>query len=255
MTSGMKRLIVTADDFGLTEGVVEGIIEAHERGVVTATSLMVNAPACEEAGAWARAHPSLDVGLHFVLTYGRAVGPVEPLGELVAPGGSFRRLGGGEHERAEPDHVRAELEAQLDRFESLVGRAPTHIDGHHHVHALPGVFPAVLEQARRLGASVRSLDEVTRSRARDSGVATADRFEASFYGPDAVTVSHLSELLAQLVTGTTELMCHPARGPDPALESTSSYSLPRYRELETLTSAPVREALARAGVELAGTAS
>ena len=67
----MKQLIVTADDFGLTPGVVTGIVEAHERGIVTATSLMVSAPAADAAFKWAREHDSLAVGLHFVLTFGR----------------------------------------------------------------------------------------------------------------------------------------------------------------------------------------
>ena len=79
----MKRLVVTADDFGLSSGVVEGIVEAHELGIVTSTSLMVNAPAAEAAFEEARRLPSLATGLHFVLTFGRPVGPPEPLSRLL----------------------------------------------------------------------------------------------------------------------------------------------------------------------------
>jgi len=254
MASGMKRLIVTADDFGLTPGVVAGIIEAHERGIVTATSLMVNADACAEASQWARTHPSLDVGLHLVLTYGRPVGPAPPLGALVSDAGTFRRLESGEHDRAEPEQVRREVRAQLDRFETMVGRPPTHIDGHHHVHALSGVFPVVLEEAQRTGASVRTLDASSRERARALGVRTPDRFEASFYGEDQVSASALAELLSRLGEGTTELMCHPSQ-PDPLLERISSYSRPRYLELESLTAEGTRAATEHAGIELRGTAS
>ena len=91
-STSMRRLIVTADDFGLSPGVNAGIVEAHERGIVTATSLMVNAPAAREALHWASEHRSLAVGLHFVLTFARPVGPTEPLEELVDENGRFRRL-------------------------------------------------------------------------------------------------------------------------------------------------------------------
>ena len=137
-STSMRRLIVTADDFGLSPGVNAGIVEAHERGIVTATSLMVNAPAAREALHWASEHRSLAVGLHFVLTFARPVGPTEPLEELVDENGRFRRLETGVHERASAGDVREEIRAQLARFADAVGRAPSHIDGHHHVHALPG---------------------------------------------------------------------------------------------------------------------
>lgn len=249
----MKRLVVTADDFGLSPGVVSGIVDAHERGIVTATSLMVNAPATDEAFAWAREHHSLAVGLHFVLTFGRPVGPAWPLGDLVDDHGNFRRLETGVHAMASQSQVAAELRAQLERFEARVGRPPTHIDGHHHVHALPGILNAVIEAARRSRLPVRSPDETTLGRLRAVGVPTPDSFVDTFYGDDNVSVDKLVAILDALADGTTELMCHPA-GQDELLESLSSYTGARYKERETLVAPAVLEAIAERDIELAPSA-
>ena len=110
----MKRLVVTADDFGLTRGVVEGIVEAHEIGIVTSTSLMVNAPAAEDAFEEARRLPSLATGLHFVLTFGRPFGPREPLSRLLSRDGAFLKNGSGDHSSARPDEVRERTAAELE---------------------------------------------------------------------------------------------------------------------------------------------
>ena len=246
----MKRLIVTADDFGLSPGVVTGIVEAHERGIVTATSLMVNAPAFEAASAWAHQHETMAVGLHFVLTFGAPLGPLAPLENLVDAEGRFLRLETKAHEGATADEVRAELRAQLERFEAAVGRRPSHIDGHHHVHVLGGILDAVLEQAARLDVPVRSIDRESRERIRGAGVATADRFIDRFYGEGNVGEDSLLTILDALPEGTSELMCHPARV-DTKLERLSSYVEPREVELRTLSSARVRRALEKAGITLA----
>ncbi len=245
----MKQLLVVADDFGLTTGVVEGIIDAHENGIVTATSVMVNAPAAPEAFAYARAHPSLAVGLHFVLTFGRPVGPPAALGDLVDDEGRFRRRGHGAHERATPERVREELDAQLEALERGLGRPPTHIDGHHHVHVLPGVLVAVLERAAQLKIPVRSTDPLNRGVIRKSGVETPERFVESFYGSGHVDVEALLSVLRDLPDTTSELMCHPARKDD-MLSTLSGYTAPRYEELQALTSPAVREAIEAHAIQL-----
>ena len=245
----MKQLIVTADDFGLTPGVVTGIVEAHEHGIVTATSLMVNAPATDAAFAWAREHDSLSVGLHFVLTFGRPVGPAWPLGDLVDGDGSFRRLDSGAHLEATPGQVGAELRAQLERFEANVGRPPTHIDGHHHVHGVPGILSAILEATRRHRLPVRSPDDRTLARLRAIGVPTPDKFVDTFHGEDSVDEGKLVAILDDLPEETTELMCHPAHE-DTALAALSSYTDARYLECQTLTSAKVQRAVVERDIEL-----
>ncbi len=244
----MKRLVVTADDFGLTRGVVEGIVEAHEIGIVTSTSLMVNAPAAEDAFEEARRLPSLATGLHFVLTFGRPLGPREPLSRLLSRDGAFLKNGSGDHSSARPDEVRDELRAQLRAFEEGVGRPPTHIDGHHHVHLHPGILRVAIEEAGRLGIPLRSRGFQVRERLWLERIRTCDRFIDDFYGDD-VGEARLLSILESLPEGTSELMCHPARE-DQALAALSSYVEPRVLELETLTSPAVVKALVRLGIEL-----
>jgi predicted glycoside hydrolase/deacetylase ChbG (UPF0249 family) len=245
----MRRLVVTADDFGLSPGVVAGIVEAHERGIVTATSLMVNAPAAEAAFVESRRLPSLSTGLHFVLTFGRPVGPRDPLARLLDESGSFRRNGSGAHERARPDEVRDELRAQIRRFEEGVGRAPTHIDGHHHVHLHPGILRAVIEAAGPLGIPVRATSASDRRRLRLERIRTPDAFVDRFYGAGEVSEENLVEILESLPEGVSELMCHPA-AEDEALASLSGYAEPRVSELRALTSRNVLDVVVREDIEL-----
>lgn len=244
---------MTADDFGLSPGVVAGIVEAHERGIVTATSLMVSAPAADEAYREARAHPELSCGLHFVLTFGAPVGPAEALGDLVDEAGRFRRLESGAHATTSSGRARVELRAQLARFRDGVGRPPTHIDGHHHIHTQPGILRAVIEEAGQLGISVRATDAALRERFRLERIRTEDAFIDAFYaeGERAVDVKALVAILESLPDGTSELMCHPAK-PDDVLASLSSYVSARYDEFRTLTSPEVRRALESRGIELVG---
>lgn len=245
----MKKLVVTADDFGLSPGVVAGTVQAHERGIVTTASLMVNAPAAEAAFAETKRLPALATGLHFVLTFGRPLGPIEPLSRLLDENGRFRRTGPGVQERARPDEVREELRAQLRRFEEKVGRPPTHIDGHHHVHLHPGILRVVIEEARRLSIPVRSTGAAVRERLRLGRIRTPDAFIDRYYGAGEVSEEKLVAILDSLPDGVSELMCHPAM-PDEELRLLSSYAEPRVEELETLTSTPVRDCIGRAGIEL-----
>jgi predicted glycoside hydrolase/deacetylase ChbG (UPF0249 family) len=240
----MKRLVVTADDFGLSPGVVEGIVEAHELGIVTSTSLMVGAPASDFAFQEARRLPSLATGLHFVLTFGHPVGPSEP---LARP----RRAGLPQAEAqapTSPDEVREELRAQLRAFENGVGRPPTHIDSHHHVHLHPGILRVAIEEAGQRGIPLRSKGREVRERLRLERIRTCDRFVDDFFGDD-VSEERLLYILESLPDGTTELMCHPARE-DETLAAISGYVEPRFRERQTLTSPRVARALVGFGIEL-----
>src|SRR5215469_18809273 len=119
--SQTRRLIVNADDFGQSAGVNRGIIEAFERGIVTSTSIMVRWPAAADAAQYARSHTQLSVGLHFEI--GEWVfrqGEWIPLYEVVA--------------KTDGVAVSEELSRQLSVFCDLVGRPPSHLDSHQHVH-------------------------------------------------------------------------------------------------------------------------
>src|SRR3989442_12181882 len=87
----VKRLIVNADDFGRSAGVDRGILRAHREGIVTSTTFMANAPRADEAAALARATPTLDVGVHLVLTHDRPLTDPVRIPSLVRADGSFGR--------------------------------------------------------------------------------------------------------------------------------------------------------------------
>src|SRR5437660_692767 len=113
--NNQRYLIVNADDFGLSAGVNRGILEAHSRGIVTSTSLMVRWPAAVEAAAIADDCPAMSVGLHL------------DLGEWAFRDGAWERLYyvvDLEH----PDAVRREIRVQIDEFCKLTGKCPTHLD-------------------------------------------------------------------------------------------------------------------------------
>ena len=140
-----RYLIVNADDFGSSAGVDRGIVEAHERGIVTSASLMVRGASAAEAAAYARARPELSVGLHV------------DLGEWVYRNGEWAMLyevAPAEDERA----VREEFDRQLARFQDLVGREPTHLDSHQHVHRHDPLRSLMVDAAGRLSVPLRHFD-------------------------------------------------------------------------------------------------
>lgn len=122
------KLIVNADDLGYTEAIDRGILEAHERGIVTSTTLMVDRAAAEHGVELAAAAPGLGVGLHAVV------------------------------DGVEPERCTEELERQLARFHELVGSAPTHVDSHHHTHRDPALLPWFEAFADRHGLPLRDRD-------------------------------------------------------------------------------------------------
>ena len=240
----MRTLIVNADDFGLTRGVSAGILAAHRHGIVTSTTILVTAEVDREQLAEARA-VGLGLGLHMNLTLGR---PLTRSRSLVDAGGGFvrdpRRAAAG----AQPREVRAEAEAQIERFQRLVGRRPTHIDTHHHVGLYTPVRDVVLDVARALGVAVRSQDAAARTRARSAGLRTTDHFFGES-GPDAYwsaarTLAHLRAL----PPGVSEFMCHPGRFDDDL--GYRRYGRQREVEMTGLGTAGARGAAAALGIEL-----
>ncbi len=219
---GDRVLIVNADDFGASAGVNRGIVEAHVHGIVTSTSLMVTGPAAQAAIALARRHPALALGLHWDLDSGSA-GPEVDCGDASA--------------------VRAELTRQVDAFRELMGRPPTHLDSHHHVHRRPDVAPIAKQVAAALGLPLREEGSVT--------------FIGGFYGqwePGITDLEHVSPqfliwiLRNEVSAGWTEIGCHPGYAGD---GFTSAYLAEREVELATLTDPIVREEIDALGIRLA----
>ena len=247
----MKRLIVNADDFGRARGINAGVLRAHRDGIVTAATLMVNAPAADDAGAVARATPSLDVGIHLTLTYGRPVSDPATVPSLVEHDGSFPRvpsafLGTG---RADRDEALREYRAQFARAQALLGRMPSHLDSHHWLHDEPAFEWAIAALANETGTAARPHDDGMRDRLRGTGVATVDSYRRDFQHEGHVDIATLERILADIGEGITELGCHPGE-PDPDLAATSTYASLRADELTTLTDPRALAAIERNGITL-----
>src|SRR2546427_12450295 len=153
-----RRLVVNADDLGLTVGVNDGIFDAHDLGILTSASLFANAPATVDAIRRARSRPSLGIGVHLALVDGVPALPAASVPSLVGADGRFRpswkpfvvdALRG----RISPADVERELTAQIERVVGA-GITPTHLDAHKHVHGYPPVFAIVARLAVRFRVPV-----------------------------------------------------------------------------------------------------
>jgi predicted glycoside hydrolase/deacetylase ChbG (UPF0249 family) len=224
-----RRLIVNADDFGLTEGVSRGILRAHHLGLVTSTTVLASLPRQAELDAEASASRDLGLGLHLNLTWGRPVSPAETVPSLVDAEGRFGRDLAILGERARPDDLRREGEAQIEAFTRRFGRAPTHLDSHHHVHRLPRVMEAVVGVRRH-------------------SIATTDHFVGEAEGEPYWTAERLLNQLAILPVGLTELMCHPGLFDEDL--AYSRYGPQREVELAALCDAEARATVERLGIRL-----
>lgn len=254
MTDTRRLLIVNADDLGRTSGVNRGTFEAHREGVVTSATLMVGFPAAAEAGEAAAADPglrSLGVGLHVTLTGGGP--PTLPPGKvpsLVDADGRLPRRPEG-LSGAVLEEVLAEVRNQTARFRDLVGRLPTHLDGHHHCLRLPVVAEAAIEVALRHRLPIRNVSPGVRERLRGAGVPTTDLFVERFYGEEA-TLGAMLEIVREAAASdaeSVEVMVHPGRA-DRALQANSTYVVEREREIDVLTHPDVRAAIEAAGFRL-----
>ena len=220
-----RRLIINADDLGLSEGVNRGIVRAHLDGVLTSASLMVRCPAAQDA---VRRAGKLDLGLHL------------DLGEWAFRNGAWTTL----YERASLDDekaVEAEVHSQLHEFRRLTGKMPTHLDSHQHVHRQEPLLSIARLLAEELSVPLR-------------GCTPKVRYCGSFYGqsgqgepfPEAITVEAFIKLLAALPAGVTELACHP--GDDAQLES--SYARERFIEVQVLCDPRVARAIEQQNITL-----
>jgi len=245
----MKRLIVNADDFGRTPGVTAGTLEAHLSGIVTSATVMVleNASGDGIREAIARA-PQLSLGLHFMLTGGRAPASGAESVPALAPEGKLAANAAALPPSIPAAEVRRELLAQIARFEAYAGRRPSHLDSHHHCALHPSVQPVFGHVAEELELPVRAASLAAREALRGARLRVPDHFLDSFYGEGA-TEENLRHLLWDLPDGTSELMCHPGHA-DEELLSGSSYGAEREREVEILADPALFSYLKDRGIEL-----
>ena len=255
----MKKLVVNADDFGFTRDVNEGIVRAHREGILTATTLMAHGAAFDDAVKRAQELPELDVGVHLTLVGApRYPATVSALIAAMA--------------RKKID-VAAELRQQIEKV-LAAGIRPLHLDAHKHTHLLPPVLKHVAELSREYGIPwVRrpfdfplhasgvpySRRVVTRSLGalggrfyrtlHRYGCRTTDHF-AGFRITGRYDTAELCALIRALPEGVTELMTHPGVCTDELRAVHTRLRESRQKELEALTSAEVKDALAEARVEL-----
>ena len=284
----MKNLIVNADDLGWTAGVNRGIAEAHRHGIVTSASLLANGSAFASGVEVARSTPGLGVGVHLNLSDGAPVAARELVTSLVNDAGEFE--GGPENlllriaSRGLALHeVEQEWEAQIEKVRDA-GVHPTHVDGHKHVHMLPGLFEIALRLAKRYAiAAIRVAHEASSLRAalstgeqlhtaavlkqgvqarglkllaRDAreqaervGISTADYF-CGIAQTGEMTKDGVAHLLRNLPEGTTELMCHPGYADEALQQTHTRLQASRQTELEILTDVEIRNLVASQGIRL-----
>jgi predicted glycoside hydrolase/deacetylase ChbG (UPF0249 family) len=194
-----RVVIFNADDFGMSEEIDRGILEAHDRGVVTSASLMVDEAHTAAAVEQARQRPALSLGIHVAFDH------------------RGRRFVNDQDLKA----VRREVGRQLDTFVRLTGRPPTHIDSHHHVHRVFNVAHVFLEAADRSGVPLRGFSDVF--------------YVGGFYGQpefgktdlSRITLGALTSILEALPSGVSEVSCHPGH-----LEHRTDAFYNREREVE-----------------------
>jgi predicted glycoside hydrolase/deacetylase ChbG (UPF0249 family) len=214
-----RFMIVNADDLGLSAEIDRGILEAHDGGIVTSASLLVDGPDAEAAVEQARKRPKLGLGVHVAFdSRGKWLIDVQDL-----------------------DVVQRELDRQLDAFVRLTGGPPDHIDSHHHVHRRFNVARLFLDAGRKYRVPVRGFSDVV--------------FVGRFYGQpefgktdlSKISVEYLVGLVQSLKPGVSEVSCHPGR-----LETRPDaiYNRERETELSTLTDERVKTIIAAEGIRL-----
>ncbi len=284
----MRNLIVNADDLGWTDGVNRGIAEAHRKGLVTSTSLLANGRAFESAVQVAAANPELGVGVHLNLSDGAPTAHSSKVSSLLdshgelhdGPEGLLLNIAG---RNLKLEEVEREWDAQIQKV-IRAGIEPSHLDGHKHVHMLPGLYDITLRLAKkfairairisheestlrsalsagkpqkgvlvlRQGVQARGLKLLARD-AREmadrAGMSTADYF-CGIAQTGALTREGVERFLEVLPEGTTELMCHPGYADDELSKTATRLQASRQKELEILIDPSIRKIVARRGIRL-----
>jgi hopanoid biosynthesis associated protein HpnK len=264
-----RRLIVNADDFGLSPSVNEAVIRAHRDGILTSASLMVNEPGFDEAVKLANENPKLGVGLHLTFLMGHSALPPEKIPGLVNARGEFSEnpVATGFRfffKRSLREQLRAEIRAQFEKFHAT-GLPLDHVNGHLHLHLHPVIFNILMEDADQL--RIRRLrltrDCLARSRRMAGGRWFYRASHAAIYAglsrrareplrrrgiqhaqitfgllqDSRVDEEYVLKLLPELPPGDSELYSHPSLG--------------KFKhEFAALVSPRVREQISRLGIEL-----
>lgn len=233
------RVIINADDFGLTEGVNHGIIKAHKEGIVTSATIMANMPAFENAVNLSKENPHLGIGVHLTLTAGKSLG--KNYKSLTNSESDFHKLKDFQQnlKNLDLDEVEHEFELQIEKVRNE-GIAIDHLDSHHHVHTFKPIIDVALKITKKHNLPLRlySFEKDIRSTAS---------FKDTFYGEKANILNLLSMLSED--EESMEIMTHPAIC-DESLKKISSYNELRNSELSILTNHEVKEFIKKNNIEL-----
>lgn len=243
----MNKLIINADDFGLTEGCNKGIIKCMTEGVVTSSTLMINMPKAKHAVYMAKENGITSLGIHLNLTCGKPVLPKDEVQSLVDEDGYFYNRIAKSIKNINLKEAKNELEAQVNKFLDT-GLKISHLDGHHHIQMYDGIKDIVIELCKKYEVPMRHCNKIHRKYCIDKNVKTTDYFDMNFYG-DNVTVDSLKDIINGYEDGTIEIMTHPSYI-DEELKEISSYSINREKELEVLTNTEFIKWLEDRGIEL-----
>jgi hopanoid biosynthesis associated protein HpnK len=283
----MRQLIVNADDFGLTKAVNQGILHAHKEGIVTSTTLMANGAAFDSAVSISRWANELGIGVHLNLTQGNPVSPAPNVPSLVNADGRFRwtparLLRAVMARQVSLAEIEIELREQIMKV-CKAGIRPTHLDGHKHVHLMPGVSDVVIrlavefsipaircprEVAPDLVGLIRSANSRTAvikqclvwravsgfARGFEQKLTRAGLlFPTHFHGLSQTGFLRLRsvlDILANLPEGVNELMCHPGYLDADLVNSGTRLLVQREIEISALTAPIVKKLVADRGIEL-----
>ncbi len=269
------KLIVHADDFGLTNSINTGIIDAHLNGILTSTSIMSNGPAFDEAIDLVSTVPTLDIGVHLTLVEESPLVPAAEISSIVDKKGKLLANAKEVYlhylkNQLKMEHIRSEFEAQIVKVKST-GLPISHIDGHQHIHVLPKIFSIVTELAKKYkieairipkervrGYMIRDITHIRRvlelvvlNAYASFGSTELNHSDAcvGFYYGGSLNYSNLKSVLTHLPKeGTCELMCHPGEGGDNEAYNHWQYSW--EAELDALKNNKIRDQLIRQGVSL-----
>jgi hopanoid biosynthesis associated protein HpnK len=281
----VRRLIINADDFGLTVGVNRAIVEAHQQGMLTSATMMANATAVADAVERAL-QAGLRVGCHVVLIDGKPLLPAADVSSLLATNGARFREGWmglaaqALRKRLDQDQIAAEVAAQIGKVQQY-GVRLTHVDSHKHVHLLPPVLAPMLRAAKVCGVRavrnpfapvkplafahlarrpqlwtrytelklLRGFRENFRQTVANAGMITTDgTFGIVITG--ALDEQLFAAIVGSLPEGTWELVCHPGYCDEELRHVRTRLRESREQELRVLTSAATRRAVETAGIEL-----
>ena len=237
------KLIVNADDFGLSKGINYGIVEAHLNGIVTSTTMMITMPEVEHALELSKRAPNLKIGLHLNMTLGK---PLTEAHSLIKENGRFYKPKENPNQDLfSEDEIYLEFKAQYDLFCEMVGKRPTHFDSHLYAHqTYPKAEKAIKRLAKEVGLPVRNIQINGFKK-----VEFLDFFKGN-NGVDLNTV--IQERLSEMLNHEfAELMVHPAYVDD-FLTNKSSYNLPRATELEILTNQKIKDFINKNNITLIG---